>query len=429
MSNSHCLKCDLAVIGAGMTGMAAALFAANRGLAVIQAGRPGGIIFASGLLDLMGVHPAEKKKSWFDPWAAVDRLIEDIPEHPYSRLKRTQILAAFDELLSFLEGEGIPYCRRLDRNCQMITSLGTVKTTYCVPQSMWAGVRALAKNTPCLIIDFEGLKDFSARRIVATLGDQWPALSSARIPFPGTGFGHGLVTGEMMALSLEARENRSRLAESLQPLIKHACAVGLPAVCGMRGSHEIIADLEKEIGLPLFEIPTIPPSVPGMRLKEAFERGLARKGVRQLMQKRVLEVCGLPGGEFMLSIGGEHGEYRVQATGVVLASGRFMGGGLYGERNGIRETVFDLPVHQPANRAQWHRNAFLDSRGHPISRAGLGVDHSFRPLESSGRPAFSRLFAAGSILAHQDWMRMKCGSGLAIATAYGAVEAFLNSRR
>jgi glycerol-3-phosphate dehydrogenase subunit B len=32
------------------------------------------------------------------------------------------------------------------------------------------------------------------------------------------------------------------------------------------------------------------------------------------------------------------------------------------------------------------------------------------------------LFAAGSILAHQDWMRMKCGSGLAIATAYAAVE-------
>jgi glycerol-3-phosphate dehydrogenase subunit B len=35
------------------------------------------------------------------------------------------------------------------------------------------------------------------------------------------------------------------------------------------------------------------------------------------------------------------------------------------------------------------------------------------------------LFAIGSILAHQDWIRMKCGSGLAIATAYGAVKALL----
>jgi hypothetical protein len=33
------------------------------------------------------------------------------------------------------------------------------------------------------------------------------------------------------------------------------------------------------------------------------------------------------------------------------------------------------------------------------------------------------LFAAGSILAHQDWMRMKCGSGLALSTAYAAVNS------
>jgi glycerol-3-phosphate dehydrogenase subunit B len=30
------------------------------------------------------------------------------------------------------------------------------------------------------------------------------------------------------------------------------------------------------------------------------------------------------------------------------------------------------------------------------------------------------------VLAHQDWMRMKCGAGLAIATAYGAVQSFIH---
>jgi len=45
-------------------------------------------------------------------------------------------------------------------------------------------------------------------------------------------------------------------------------------------------------------------------------------------------------------------------------------------------------------------------------------------LDDSGQPAFENLFAAGSILAHQDWMRQKCGAGLAIATAYSAVKAF-----
>ena len=53
--------CDVAVIGAGMAGMASALFAVNRGLSVIQVGTAGESLFASGLLDLLGVHPIEKK--------------------------------------------------------------------------------------------------------------------------------------------------------------------------------------------------------------------------------------------------------------------------------------------------------------------------------------------------------------------------------
>ena len=67
----------------------------------------------------------------------------------------------------------------------------------------------------------------------------------------------------------------------------------------------------------------------------------------------------------------------------------------------------------------------LDSRGHPVNRAGLEIDDAFRPLNSSGQPAFGTLFAAGSILAHNDWKRMKCGAGLAIASAFGAVKSFM----
>jgi glycerol-3-phosphate dehydrogenase subunit B len=47
-------------------------------------------------------------------------------------------------------------------------------------------------------------------------------------------------------------------------------------------------------------------------------------------------------------------------------------------------------------------------------------------LDRKGRTASENLYAAGSILAHHDWMRMKCGSGLAIATAYAAVNALVS---
>ena len=110
---------------------------------------------------------------------------------------------------------------------------------------------------------------------------------------------------------------------------------------------------------------------------------------------------------------------------IVLASGRFWGRGLCADRKGIRETILDLPVYQPEDRSRWHCDDPLEARGHPINLAGLEIDRFFRPVDSSGRPVFPLLFAAGSILAHQDWMRMKCGSGLSIASAYGAVNGFL----
>jgi glycerol-3-phosphate dehydrogenase subunit B len=56
MTDVEPLKCDLCIIGSGLAGMAATLFAATRGLSVVQAGHTGEIVFASGLLDLLGVH-------------------------------------------------------------------------------------------------------------------------------------------------------------------------------------------------------------------------------------------------------------------------------------------------------------------------------------------------------------------------------------
>ena len=93
------------------------------------------------------------------------------------------------------------------------------------------------------------------------------------------------------------------------------------------------------------------------------------------------------------------------------------------DRHAIRETIFNLPVHQPADRTRWHRKELFHDEGHPIHQAGLRIDAHFRPVDAQGHSVYPNLFAAGSILAHQDWIRQKCGSGLAIASAYAAVQA------
>jgi glycerol-3-phosphate dehydrogenase subunit B len=413
-------RCDLAVIGTGMAGMAAALFAVRRGLDTLQVGIAGAMDFASGLIDLCGVHPVGSGAVVEDPWEAIARLSESEPLHPYARLEPDAIRSAMDEVLALLDAGGLAYYRDPLRNQTAITPVGTLKPTYAVPRSMRPGIEALAQRRPGLLVDFAGLKGFSARQIAAALAPRWPGLETARLPFPGE---RGELYPERIARALEAAPVRAELAAGIGPLLGRAAAVGLPAVLGVSRTALVCADLERRLGVPVFEIPTMLPAVAGLRLRETFEQALPPLGLRPLMHHRVWRARRRADGDWELEAGREGIERTIQARAVLLASGRFLGQGLHADREGIRETIFDLPVKQPPDRSGWHDKRLFAPGGHPVNRAGLAVDRRFSPLDPRGAPVYDNLFAAGAILADQDWMRQKCGSGLAIATAFGAVRA------
>ena len=418
------IECELTVIGAGMAGMVATLFAVNRGLSVAQVGSTSEIGFASGFFDLLGIHPMDSGQRWDDPWAGIDSLVQDIPLHPYAKLKKEEIRGSLDELLVFLENTGLPYAGRNHENVNIVTSMGSVKTTFCVPKSMWPGIEALERKQPCLLVDIKKLKGFSAGLIADTLKKVWPGLKTAHIDFPGSDHQNEIYP-EQMANALVIARNREKLAQVIHPHVKGVQAMGIPAVLGLFRTEETISHLTELLGVPIFEIPTMPPSLPGFRLKEAFDRGLREKRSFYFPQKRVLKAVRNRHEEFEFIVGNTVEERKIFSKGVILATGRFTGGGLWADRRQIHETLFDLPLFQPEHRTQWHREDLFDPRGHLINQAGLETDKDFRPLDKNGRPAFFGLYAAGSILAHQDWKRMKCGAGLAAATAFGAVKAFI----
>ena len=184
MSCSEPIQCDLMIIGVGMAGMAAALFAANRGISTVQAGVTSELIYASGCMDLLGVHPIEAQKQWDNPWAGIEALTREIPNHPYALLEMAEINTAFEEFVSFFEEHGISYRRKLEENVEVVTPVGKTRPTYFVSQTMWAGVEAMKAQQPCLLVDFTRLKGFSARQIAAVMANKWPNIRPIRISFP-----------------------------------------------------------------------------------------------------------------------------------------------------------------------------------------------------------------------------------------------------
>lgn len=420
---------DLIVIGAGLAGTAAACFAVTRGLKTTQISATSGeLIFASGLLDLLDIYPPHEQTHWDNPWEGLAALINDAPRHPYAKVGPEAIREAIREFVAHLEAAGLSYRGLPDHNVTLATAAGTLKTTYRVPRSMWHGVTALREKLPTLLVDFEGMKDFSAKLMVETLRSRWPSLRAERLPFPLTFLGVDR-QNPALAEGMEAAEVREKLADLIRPHLADAGMVGMPAILGLRSPDRVVADLEHRLGVGIFEIPTLPPSVPGIRLREALDAALVGQGAQLLSGRQVIGVQVDGPCCTGITIGTPSRRETLAAEGVVLATGRFLGGGLTTDRNRIRETIFGLPVAQPPSRSEWHCDQFLDHRGHPANQAGLEVDQHFRPLGENGDVAFENVFVAGSVLGHQDWIRTKSGAGLAIATAYGAVEAFLRSRR
>jgi glycerol-3-phosphate dehydrogenase subunit B len=407
---------DVMVIGSGFAGMAAALFAARRGLSVVQTGATGGIDFSTGFIDLLAVHPLAELKVWEDPFAALARLRRDLPSHPYCRVSDDEISLALREFTSFLGEQGLCYRGREGRNTLALTSAGTLKPTYLLPCTLWNGVEAWETKAQTLIVDFHGLKGISARQIAEVRAD-WPELKAARINFPGMS---GELYPEHMAWSLADPARRVELAEAVAPLVQRGA---IRRLSGHSGHDRHLGHAAAHGGTARqegFRDPTLPPSIAGPRLRAAFDRGLPGLGVRTCTQKLVTRAAISETG-FHFTAGSGSTSVELCARSAILASGRFFGKGLKADRHRIHEAIFDLPVTQPESRSTWHRPMFFDPQGHEVNQAGLETDAGLRPLGAGKKPFHPRLHAAGAILAHQDWMRMKCGAGLAIATAYKAV--------
>ncbi|MCK5311222.1 MAG: glycerol-3-phosphate dehydrogenase subunit GlpB [Desulfobacteraceae bacterium] len=423
MAHKH-IETDLLIIGSGMAGMSAALFAANRKINTVLLGGAGGLEYSSGLLDLWGTSLTQKRKITKKPWDMLKKIKEQMPSHPYSNLNEDTLSKAFTELTASLKIHGLTYTGYNALNSMVMTPFGTLRPTYRLPVTMKSNVEAFKQKKPCLILDFKGLREFSAVFFKEIIQKNWPDIRTQCIEFPGTQLRSEMFT-PFLARDLETAQVQEKFIDLIKPILKGETFLGLPAILGVHSSDKIFSTLEKELNIKIFEIPTSPVSVPGIRLKETMMEALEGSSVTVMQNKRITKVLKASNNGFECLSESNFFPAVVHAKAVLLATGRFTSRGLYADQKKIHESVFDLPVSQPATRNKWHKPDFFNLNGHKVNQSGIETDNLFRPVNDKKRPIFKNLFASGSILAHQDWMRNKCGSGLSIGTSFHAITKFL----
>src|SRR5438445_5755823 len=88
------------------------------------------------------------------------------------------------------------------------------------------------------------------------------------------------VSGVGFARRFEQADFREAVLVELDRYLVPGEIVGFPAVLGLGGAREVWHELETRLGHPVFEVPTLPPSVPGIRVYETMTSALRRQGAR-----------------------------------------------------------------------------------------------------------------------------------------------------
>ena len=399
---------DLIVIGMGLSGLMAAKTAAEAGQKVLIVGKGiGSLYLFSNTIDLLGSLPDGKKAG-----EGLSQWIKDHPKHPYSKMRPERIEEALSSFL-FLFPPLYSFQTIGDGNCLIPTGAGTFRPTYLVPDTMVAGTSLKEGNG--LIVGFKGFKDFYAHYVADQLKCRGTTLTLPDFPDQE-------MTATALARLMERKSFRENIGREIKKQLRHETHVGFPAILGIRNPIQVKEDLEKIMSANAFEIPIPPPSIPGIRIFNRFKEWLIQKGVTFLpgysVSKAIIKGKRCEGMEMT------HPPVitTYSADRYILATGRFMGGGLVASDERISEPIFSLPVAQPPSREDWFGKSFFNRLPHPVHEAGILTDASFRPTNENGIPILVNVWAAGSILAHHHCIGEKSREGIEIATGYMAAK-------
>jgi len=414
---------DLLIIGGGLAGLSAAWQAAMQGQRVklITAGW-GATHWGAGCIDLLGYVNGELVEA---PAEAIGQLPAS---HPYSLVTPARMAEALQSLQAACNAADYPLHGDPGCNWLLPTASGAARPTCLAPESMVAG--DLHQNSPMRIVGFTDFLDFWPEWIAANLSAQGVAAEGLTLDLPA-GYPNGarsrnFVNGMLLARMFDDPQFRTELANALRPHLGDAHRVGFPAVLGLEHPMAALHHLQDLLELPVFEIPGLPPSIPGIRLQRLLVNAARQAGAHILEGLQVVHASLAPGGRQIEAVWSEAAArpHPHRARRFLLATGGFLGGGITLDSTGYaKETALNLPVPTPAARERWFSTKFLDPPGHPIFRAGLTVNPRFQPLAPDGEPHYENLFAAGGILAGFDSVRELSLDGVALVSGMLSAQA------
>lgn len=431
---------DIIVIGGGWAGFAAALEASSQGHSVTLVEKaPGATALSSGALDIADAY-LSVSHFFLEEHLPIEKNMEELirreKKHPYSLLVNN---LGFGVFLDFLRGalqkttQALPlaWMGDLEKNRLQITSFGNLKPTAMVQESMNDANVIAMNQAKLLIVGIRGYAPFQSQFIkdfLLQIQSEQPVpyiqfAGNLDVDVPGLE-GRSSLSELEIAQKLDQEDSFIPFAQSLLSYLqgKVYSHVILPPVMGLLNTELIIRTLKRITGLKVAETLSAQGIIPGLRLRNAIHKACESRGI-QIILGEVKNIMKDKTKLQALEIESNGNLIRMNAEAFVLASGKFIGGGIRSNQ-GLEESIFGIPLNVPfeVNSSLLTESNIFSSQ--EIWKTGIRTHPLFQPLFSDGINYFENVFAAGSILPGYDYIHGRCGGGVAITTgAYAGKNA------
>lgn len=408
------MQFDIIIIGGGLAGLSCGIRLLQQGkrCALISTGQ-NALHFSSGSFDLLNYLPDGSIVK--NPIQALPELAKQAPSHPYSLLGEQVVGALAAEAQQLLIESNVPLKGSFDENHIRITPFGLAKPTWLSSKE----VPTYSFNQPLpwkklAVLSIEGFLDFQPELAADNLRQQGLEIDTAYLRMPALDRLR-LNPSEFRAVNisriLDLPDNQEQLAKDIIELSGDAEAVVLPACIGL--DNPALADkLSERVGKPVMLVPTLPPSLMGIRAHQLLSRRFQRMGGVYMPGDTVLK-ADIQNQRVNAVYTHNHTDIPLTAKHFVLASGSFFSNGLIAEFDRIKEPVFGLDIAGSDNRMDWSEQNLFSAQ--PYLQFGIKTDNQLRG-SINGR-TLENLYAAGAVLSGYDPLHQGCGAGVALISA------------
>ena len=421
---------DCLIIGGGLAGLVCGIKCASEGLhTAIISGGMNSLHFSSGSIDIAGYD--SKGKVVKKPFDYIKTLIKSNKNHPYSKSGMATIRNSIDFLKDKLSAEGLTLNCIEDFNHFHVTTLGILKPTYLSQETVFDNrlIEIVNSNKKIAILNFKGFRDYYPEQAAANIKKS-SLFKNCEIILGDISLPYYMNTEKNMhefrsidiAKIFETERYLPRIAEEIKKVSSDAGVVSLPAFMGIRNYSAIKKRLESMTGKFIYEIPSLPPSILGLRLDHALKNSFIKHGGEYIAGERViLGVIKNSKVDFLLTK--NSGEIPVKSKYYLLATGSFFSGGLSAGYDNISEPLFGLKIKFD-KKDKWYNNTFFDKKSHPFMEYGVETDSNLNPFYEN-KKIVKNLLCAGAVLSGYNPVIEANGGGVALATGFKCAERII----